>query len=176
MNMQLATAVRSEDTDTALRVASVIPVFVDGTGRRRRLVILLGWLVAVACVAYLGIIGISMSGTKVGPLPEVPDVASKSVVFGSEVDALPQGVLESSVPVLAVVPQPEAPQTEALAAPTFSHAKEVVPAAKKVVPAAKEVVPAAKKVVPAAKKVVTAKTPSAASSSKSTVGMKGAVQ
>jgi hypothetical protein len=85
-------------------------------------------------------------------------------------------VLESSVPVLAVVPQPEAPQTEALAAPTFSHAKEVVPAAKKVVPAAKKVVPAAKKVVPAAKKVVTAKTPSAASSSKSPVGMKGAVQ
>lgn len=99
MNKQLATVMGSEDTDTLVRVGSVFPVFVDGTGRRRKLVILLGWLVAVSCVAYLGVIGISMTGTSVGPLPEIPSVASKSVVFGSEVDALPQGVLELPVAV-----------------------------------------------------------------------------
>jgi hypothetical protein len=110
---QLATAVRSAEPDTDLRAASVIPVFVDGTGRRRRLVILLGWLVAVSCVAYLGIIGISMTGTRVGPLPEIPSVASTSVVFGSEVDALPQGVLELPVPVPVAAPQAKAAPTNA---------------------------------------------------------------
>ncbi|MDX6324705.1 MAG: hypothetical protein QOK15_1059 [Nocardioidaceae bacterium] len=100
---------RGEDTEAPARVESVFPVFVDGTGRRRRFVTLLGWLVAVSCVAYLGVIGISMSGTSVGPLPEVPSVASNTVVFGSEVDALPQGALESPVAVPAVEPQAPAP-------------------------------------------------------------------
>jgi hypothetical protein len=101
--------VRGEDTEVPARVESVFPVFVDGTGRRRRFVTLLGWLVAVSCVAYLGVIGISMSGTSVGPLPEVPSVASNTVVFGSEVDALPQGALEFPVAVPAVEPQAAAP-------------------------------------------------------------------
>lgn len=116
MNKQLATVMGSEGTDTLVRVGSVFPVFVDGTGRRRKLVILLGWLVAVSCVAYLGVIGFSMTGTSVGPLPEIPSVASKSVVFGSEVDALPQGALEFPVPVPALAPQAQAPQTVAPAA------------------------------------------------------------
>ena len=108
MNSQLATVMESGDTDTLVRVGSVSPVFVDGTGRRRKLVILLGWLVALSCVAYLGVIGISMTGTSAGPLPEVSSVASKSVVFGSAVDALPQGVLELPVPVPALARQAQA--------------------------------------------------------------------
>jgi hypothetical protein len=118
MNSQQATVVRGEDTDTPVRVGSMFPVFVDGTGRRRRFVTLLGWLVAASCVAYLGIIGISMTGTSVGPLPEVPSVASNVVVFGSEVDALPQGALELPVPVPAVEPQADAP-----VAPIFNQVK-----------------------------------------------------
>jgi hypothetical protein len=109
MNMQLATVTESKDADALVRVGSVFPVFVDGTGRRRKLVILLGWLVAVACVAYLGVIGISMTGTSVGPLPEIPSVASKSVVFGSDAEALPQGVLELPVPAPVLARQVQAP-------------------------------------------------------------------
>ena len=101
--------VRGEDADEPARVESVVPVFVDGSGRRRRFVTLFGWLVAVSCVAYLGVIGISLSGTSVGPLPDVPSVASNVVVFGSEVDGLPQGALELPVPVAAVQEQAVAP-------------------------------------------------------------------
>ena len=110
MNQQLATAVRVEPADEALTVGPVVPVFVDVTGRRRRWVIVFGWLVALACVAYLGVIGISMTGTSVGPLPNLPSVPSHSVVFGSEVGGLPEGALEAPF----AAPQPvAAPQAAA---------------------------------------------------------------
>ena len=110
MNQQLATAVRVEPADDALTVGPVVPVFVDVTGRRRRWVIVFGWLVALACVAYLGVIGISMTGTSVGPLPNLPSVPSHSVVFGSEVGGLPEGALEAPF----AAPQPvAAPQAAA---------------------------------------------------------------
>ncbi len=63
----------------------------------------LGWLVALCCAAYLGLIGISLTGTSVGPLPSLPSVTSKTVVFGSEVAGLPKGALE--VPFAAPAPQ-----------------------------------------------------------------------
>jgi hypothetical protein len=110
MNQQLATAGRVEPTDNVLTVGAVVPVFVDTTGRRRRWVIGLGWLVALACVAYLGVIGVSMTGTSVGPLPNLPSVPSHSVVFGSEVEGLPEGALEAPF----AAPQPvAAPQAAA---------------------------------------------------------------
>ena len=99
-----------------LVAAPVEPVFVDATGRRRKFVTGFGWLVALACVAYLGVIGVSMTGTSVGPLPDVPTVASRSVVFGSKVAGLPQGALE--------VPAP-APVPVAQAAPNWGNATEV---------------------------------------------------
>ena len=86
MNQQLATAVRGDPADNVGEVAvaaPVVPVFVDATGRRRKVVTGFGWLVALACVAYLGVIGVSMTGTSVGPLPDLPSVASRVVVFGS---------------------------------------------------------------------------------------------
>ena len=100
------------------------PVFVDATGRRRKVVTGLGWLVALACVAYLGVIGVSMTGTSVGPLPDLPSVASRVVVFGSETDGLPQGALEAPLPAPALAPPaPAAPQ--AAAAPNFGDAAKV---------------------------------------------------
>jgi hypothetical protein len=120
---QLATAVRGDPVDNVGGVAvsaPVVPVFVDATGRRRKVVTGFGWLVALACVAYLAVIGVSMTGTSVGPLPDLPSVASRVVVFGSEADALPQGALEVPLPVLA---PPAAPQ--AAAAPNFSNSAKV---------------------------------------------------
>jgi hypothetical protein len=72
MNEQLAVSVGGGTADPAAAgsaIAPVVAVFVDATGRRRRLVTWLGWLVALACGAYLGVIGVSMTGTSVGPLP-----------------------------------------------------------------------------------------------------------
>jgi hypothetical protein len=52
MNEQLAVSVGGGTADPAAAgsaVAPVVAVFVDATGRRRRLVMWLGWLVALAC-------------------------------------------------------------------------------------------------------------------------------
>jgi cell division septation protein DedD len=110
MSQQLATALRGEPAEEVLSVGPVVPVFVDATGRRRRWVIGFGWLVALACVAYLGVIGVSMSGTSVGPLPNLPSVPSRGVVFGSELTGLPEGALESpfAPPAQAAAPAPAA--------------------------------------------------------------------
>jgi hypothetical protein len=125
---QLATAVRGDPVDNVGGVAvsapvvPVVPVFVDATGRRRKVVTGFGWLIALACVAYLGVIGVSMTGTSVGPLPDLPSVASRVVVFGSEADGLPQGALEVPLPVLA---PPVAAAPQAAAAPNFSNSAKV---------------------------------------------------
>ena len=122
MSQQLATALRGEPVDEVLSVGAVVPVFVDATGRRRRWVIGFGWLVALACVAYLGVIGVSMSGTSVGPLPALPSVPSRGVVFGSETAGLPAGALES--PFFAPAAQPAAtPALSALEAAVAPAAK-----------------------------------------------------
>jgi hypothetical protein len=112
MNQPLATAVRGEPADIVISGAAgaattgviavpAVPVFVDASGRRRKLVTGFGWLVALACVAYLGVIGVSMTGTSVGPLPDLPSVASRSVVFGADTAGLPQGALEAPLPAPA---------------------------------------------------------------------------
>jgi cytoskeletal protein RodZ len=131
MSQLLATAVRGDPADTVLGdvtdaviaapviAAPVMPVFVDASGRRRKLVTGFGWLVALACLAYLGVIGVSLTGTSVGPLPDLPSVASRTVVFGSDTAGLPQGALE--------VPMPAPPA--AAAAPDWAGAAKVAPAA-----------------------------------------------
>jgi hypothetical protein len=120
MNEQLAVSVGEGTADPAAAgsaVAPVVAVFVDATGRRRRLVTWLGWLVALACGAYLGVIGVSMTGTSVGPLPEVPNVAPRMVAFGPDVAALPMGVLELPIPAAAVPVLPKALQARAAVVP-----------------------------------------------------------
>jgi hypothetical protein len=117
MNEQLAVSVGEGTADPAAAgsaVAPVVAVFVDATGRRRRLVTWLGWLVALACGAYLGVIGVSMTGTSVGPLPQVPKVAPRAVAFGPDAAALPMGVLELPIPVAAMPALPKAPQAAAV--------------------------------------------------------------
>jgi hypothetical protein len=131
MNQLLATAVRGDPADDVLSdvtdaviaapaiAAPVMPVFVDASGRRRKLVTGFGWLVALACLAYLGVIGVSLTGTSVGPLPDLPSVASRTVVFGSDTAGLPQGALE--------VPMPAQPVPAA--APDWTGAAKVAAAA-----------------------------------------------
>src|SRR3954447_16025140 len=138
MNQLLATAVRGDPADNVLSevtdavtaapviaapaiAAPVMPVFVDASGRRRKLVTGFGWLVALACLAYLGVIGVSLTGTSVGPLPDLPSVASRTVVFGSDTAGLPQGALE--------VPPPAQPAAVAAAAPDYANIAKVAAAA-----------------------------------------------
>jgi hypothetical protein len=134
MNQLLATAVRGDPADNVTSdvtdaviaapviAAPVMPVFVDASGRRRKLVTGLGWLVALACLAYLGVIGVSLTGTSVGPLPDLPSVASRTVVFGSDTAGLPQGALE--------VPVPAQPAPVAAAAPDWAGAAKAAAAAR----------------------------------------------
>ena len=168
MNQLLATAVLGDPADNVtgdvadaviaapVIAAPVMPVFVDASGRRRKLVTGFGWLVALACVAYLGVIGVSLTGTSVGPLPDLPSVASRTVVFGSDTAGLPQGALEVPVPA----------QPVAAAAPDWAGAAKVAAARSTAAPkAAPKVAPkiAPKTAVTTAPKVV-------ASSSKARTG------
>lgn len=160
MNQTLATAVRGDPADNVLSgvtaaviAAPVTPVFVDSTGRRRKLVTGFGWLVALACLAYLGVIGVSLTGTSVGPLPDLPSVASRTVVFGSDTAGLPQGALE--------VPLPAQPAPVAAAAPNFANSVKVAAAAPTAAPKiAPRITPkiAPKTAVKTAPKVVSSKT------------------
>jgi hypothetical protein len=167
MNQLLATAVRGDPADNVLSdvtdaviaapviAAPVMPVFVDASGRRRKIVTGFGWLVALACLAYLGVIGVSLTGTSVGPLPDLPSVASRTVVFGSDTAGLPQGALE--------VPMPAAPAPAA--APDWAGAAKVAAAAPTAAPkVAPKIAPktalktAPKTAVKAAPKVASSKT------------------
>ena len=137
MNLQLATAVRGDPADNVTEsviAAPVVPVFVDASGRRRKLMTGVGWLVALACVTYLAVIGVSLSGTSVGPLPELPSVASRTVVFGSDVADLPQGALEA-----APLPAPAAPAAPAV--PNFGNAAKVAAARGTAAPVAPKIAP-----------------------------------
>jgi hypothetical protein len=166
MNQLLATAVRGDPADNVTSdvtdaviaapviAAPVMPVFVDASGRRRKLVTGLGWLVALACLAYLGVIGVSLTGTSVGPLPDLPSVASRTVVFGSDTAGLPQGALE--------VPVPAQPAPVVAAAPDWAGAAKAAAARSTAAPkAAPKVAPkvapkiAPKTAVTTAPKVVT---------------------
>ena len=44
------------------------PVFVDDGGRRKRVLVRTGYLAAAACIAYLIVVGISLTAGPVGPL------------------------------------------------------------------------------------------------------------
>jgi hypothetical protein len=162
MNQLLTAAVRGDPADNVTSdvtdaviaapviAAPVMPVFVDASGRRRKLVSGLGWLVALACLAYLGVIGVSLTGTSVGPLPDLPSVASRTVVFGSDTAGLPQGALE--------VPVPAQPAPVAAAAPDWAGAAKAAAARSTAAPkAAPKVAPkiAPKTAVTTAPKVVT---------------------
>jgi hypothetical protein len=151
MSQLLATAVRGDPADNVLSdvtdavnaapviAAPVMPVFVDASGRRRKLVTGFGWLVALACLAYLGVIGVSLTGTSVGPLPDLPSVASRTVVFGSDTAGLPQGALEVPVPA----------QPAPAAAPDWAGAAKVAAARSTAAPkiAPKNAVTTAPKIV-----------------------------
>src|SRR3954469_19603858 len=53
--------------------AAPIPVFVDDTGRRHRLVRLVGWIVGGLTVAYLALLGISLVGS-----PRLPPLSLRA--------------------------------------------------------------------------------------------------
>ena len=157
MNLQLATAVRGDPADNVTEsviAAPVVPVFVDASGRRRKLMTGVVWLVALACVTYLAVIGVSLSGTSVGPLPELPSVASRT-----DVADLPQGALEA-----APLPAPAAPAAPAAAVPNFGNAAKVAAAA----PVAPKIAP--KSATKTAPKTAQKTAPKVVSSAKSRPG------
>ena len=173
MNQLLATAVRGDPADNVISgvtdaviaapviAAPVMPVFVDASGRRRKLVTGFGWLVALACLAYLGVIGVSLTGTSVGPLPDLPSVASRTVVFGSDTAGLPQGALE--------VPVPAQPAPVAVAAPDWAGAAKVAAARSTAAPkVAPKIAP--KTAPKTASKTAVTTTPKVVTSSKARTG------
>jgi hypothetical protein len=85
--------------DWVLRRAQALPIFVDASGRRRRRTYQVGWLVSVACLVYLGLIAVSMSGTRIGALLTIPPVTQGVVSFPD--DPGPPGVLELPPPAPA---------------------------------------------------------------------------
>jgi hypothetical protein len=139
MSQLLATAVRGDPADNVLSdvtdaviaapviAAPVMPVFVDASGRRRKIVTGFGWLVALACLAYLGVIGVSLTGTSVGPLPDLPSVASRTVAFGSDTAGLPQGALEVPMPAPAPAAAPDWAGAAKVAAAAPTAAPKVAP-------------------------------------------------
>jgi len=89
--------------DLGLGNVPVVPVFVDSTGRRSRRTRRVGWVVSAACLAYIGLIAVSMSDTQIGPLISIPPVA-QSVVEFPDYDAGPPGALEVPPPVSTPTP------------------------------------------------------------------------
>jgi hypothetical protein len=65
--------------DTAGRTA-IRPVFVDDPGRRRRMLVRVGYVAAAACIGSLFVVGISLTAGAAGPLARI---ASPAVVPSS---------------------------------------------------------------------------------------------
>ncbi len=57
----------TEPDDLGLGDAPVVPVFVDSSGRRSRRIRRVGWVVSAVCLAYIGLIAVSMSDTQHRP-------------------------------------------------------------------------------------------------------------
>ncbi|MEU2625468.1 hypothetical protein [Kitasatospora sp. NPDC007106] len=88
-------------TDDTLRIPRVTaprpdaPVFVDGSGRRRRLVRRAGWLLTVPAVGYLGLLASSLVGGPVLDAPFLPALPAHTATPAATVPA------ESPVPAAA---------------------------------------------------------------------------
>src|SRR5690606_25548781 len=84
---------------SAARAAA--PVFVDQSGRRRRLVVLVGSALGTVLVAMLGLLLAGLTGTGGVPVPGFPD-AGRQADLGETGDAEPE-------PTVRPEPAPQAP-------------------------------------------------------------------
>ncbi|HEY2206219.1 MAG TPA: hypothetical protein VGH99_17230 [Pseudonocardia sp.] len=71
-----------EQQSPAATVADAPQVFVDSSGRRLRWTRGAGCLLAALSVTYVAMVGLGLSGTRVGPLTSVPAVEQQRVIGG----------------------------------------------------------------------------------------------
>jgi hypothetical protein len=96
--------------ETTTRIA-IRPVFVDDGGKRRRLIVGGGYLVALACLGYIAVVGISLTAWPSGPLDRAPQPLAEQ--------SLPPGGAPAVVVPQAVAPlAPPTVRTENLSRPT----------------------------------------------------------
>ncbi len=67
----------------------------------------MGWVISAACLVYIGLIAVGISGAHLGPLLDIPPVAQRVVTFPDSSPG-PPGALE--------LPPPATPRAPALAA------------------------------------------------------------
>ena len=76
---------------------AIRPVFVDDGGRRKRVLVRTGYLAAAACIAYLVVVGISLTAGPAGPLAGLSEPLA-SIVAPVEVPApVPSTTREANV-------------------------------------------------------------------------------
>lgn len=110
--------------DPACRQAAPTPVFVDDSGRRHRLVRLVGWVVGGLTLAYLALLGVSLVGSPglvplslpalggILPGPSAPQIADATKAVHRPGELLP-----GDPRVISLVPDAgPAPQTSPVAA------------------------------------------------------------
>ena len=91
--------------DADLGTSPHSPVFVDGTGRRRRRIAAAGYVAAAVCATYVGAVGISVAAGPISPLSDLPLAGSVAGLLPGNQESLangeePKGLL----PALASTP------------------------------------------------------------------------
>ncbi len=104
--------VSSSAAEITARIA-IRPVFVDDGGRRRRLIVGSGYLLAVACFAYIVVVGVSLTAAPSGPLDRAPRTVAEAA-------APPAAASAPAAAAAAAAAQTIAPsaRTETLTRPT----------------------------------------------------------
>ncbi len=67
------------------------PVFVDGTGRRRRRIAAAGYVAAAVCATYVGAVGISVAAGPISPLSDLPLAGSVAGLLPGDQESLANG-------------------------------------------------------------------------------------
>jgi len=113
---------------TPTQTGAPIPVFVDDTGRRHRVVRVVGWVVGALTLAYLALLGVSLVGSpglvplslpaigSVLPGPSAPQIADATKVPHNPGELLPGDPRKTSVVGVDGVMTPAGP-SQATAAP-----------------------------------------------------------
>ncbi|GEL27131.1 hypothetical protein PSU4_60850 [Pseudonocardia sulfidoxydans NBRC 16205] len=134
-------AVRDADGGSAVEATTVIrpsgPVFVDGTGRRRRRIKIAAYVAGTVCALYVGVVGVSLAAhqeTSLLPLPGLGDVAGGDPGTAGILDAHDGEAQPTRTPTTTVAPLGDAlkravapmastvPETSTSAPPTSSSA------------------------------------------------------
>ncbi len=103
------------DTEV-IAVAQPSPVFVDSTGRRRRVLRRVAYGFGALCMMYGGLVSVSLAGGPVSssavlPLPDLTDGDDEAVIARPTPTPEPVSATPSRRPVLEVLPRRNAPVT-----------------------------------------------------------------